>query len=201
MKNVKEHILAAAQALFFKKGIRSVSVDEIASALKMSKKTIYEYFKNKDDIVLELVKSHIHFHQKEIEKLIKKSDNIIEETLAIVKCSSEMMEQINPNVFEDLKTTYPKAWNYLEEFKKTFIIATITKGLQKGQKQRLIRKDINVKLMAYLRLIQINLLFQTDILREFNMSVNELQNQLTKHFLYGIATEKGIKIIEKHQKK
>lgn len=198
--SVKKNILAAAQELFFKKGIRKVTIDEIAVKLKMSKKTIYEHFENKDTIVFELVKSHLKTHKKEIESRIKKSSNVIEETLSIVQCSSEMMNHINPVLFEDLKTSYPKAWNYLEEFKKSFIMNLITRELEKGQKQGLIRKDINIKLMAYLRLLQINILFETDILKEFNMNFYELQHQLTRHFLYGIVTEKGMNLIQKYDK-
>lgn len=198
--NVKHNILSAAQELFFRRGIKSVTLDDIASKLKISKKTIYENFENKDTIVFELVKAHLSHHKEEIQKLIEKSDNIIEETMNIVQCSSEMMNHINPVVFEDLKTYYPKVWKYLEEFKSSFIMQTIIKGLEKGQRQGLIRKDINIQLIAYLRLLQINLLFETDILQKFNLSFNELQNQLTKHFLYGIATEKGIKIIQQFER-
>jgi AcrR family transcriptional regulator len=196
--STKKNILSSAQELFFKKGIRNVTLDEIASKLKISKKTIYDHFENKDEIVFELVKSHLKHHREVIEKLIEKSDNIIEETLSIVQCSSEMMNHINPILFEDLQTLYPKAWNYFEEFKKTFIMENLIKGLEKGQKQGLIRKDINIKLMAYLRLLQINLLFQTNILKEFDITFNELQNQLTKQFLYSITTEKGRKILRKY---
>lgn len=196
--SVKQNIISAAQELFFSKGIRRVTVDEIASKLKISKKTFYEHFENKDEVVYELVKHHLKTHKEKIEELIKKSDNIIEQTLSLVTCSSEMMKSINPVVFEDLKTFYPKAWKYLEEFKKNFIMDTIIKELEKGQKQGLIRKNINIKLMAYLRLLQINLLFETDVLEKFNISFDELQKLLTTHFLYGISTEKGIKILEKY---
>lgn len=200
MNTIKENILKAAQSLFFKKGIRNVSVDEIATELKISKRTIYKYFENKDDIVFQLVKKHLEHHKTEILKLMKEANNIIEETMSIVECSSEMMNHINPVVFEDLKTFYPKSWYYLEEFKKDFVLSSITKGLIKGQKQGIIRKDINIKLMAYLRLSQINLLFDSTLLKEFNISFNELQHQLTKQFLYGICTEKGIKLIQKYEK-
>jgi AcrR family transcriptional regulator len=195
---VRNNILKTAQELFFRKGIRNVSLDEIASSLKISKKTIYEYFENKDEIVLELVKNHLKQHKEIIEELIGKSENIVEEAMSIVQCSSEMMNHINPAVFDDLKTVYPKAWNYLEEFKQNFVMDTLTKQLEKGQKQGLIRKDINIKLMAYLRLLQINLIFETDILKKFNVTFNELQNQMTKQFLYGITTDKGRKILEKY---
>lgn len=198
MNSTKEKILQVAQELFFKKGIRAVTIDDIASHIKVSKRTIYMHFENKDDIVFDLVKHHLRIHREKIEEIIAKSHNIIEETMAIVKCSSEMMENINPSVFNDLKIFYPQAWNYLENFKKEFIIDTITKGLKKGQKQGLIRKDINVNLMAYLRLLQINLLFETDILQQFKITFHELQNQLTHHFLYGICTDKGIKTLKKY---
>lgn len=201
MNQVKEKILSSAQELFFKRGIRAVTIDDIARHIKISKRTIYKYFENKDEIVFTLVKNHLHLHQKEIEKIMANNHNIIEATLAIVKHSSDMMNQITPVVFSDLKTFYPKVWKYFENFKKDFIIQTITKGLKKGQKQGLIRKDINVKLIAYLRLLQINLIFEADMLQEFNITLAELQNQLTKHFLYGIATSKGIKILKKYESK
>ncbi len=197
MNEITENIIKVSQELFFKKGIRPVTLDEIAEQLKISKKTIYQHFENKDEIVFHIVKEHLHLHKKRIEEIINDSDNIIQEALEIVKCSSKMMEQINPLVFSDLKLFYPKAWEYFENFKKQFIIKTITKSLEKGIKQGLIRKDINVKLIAHLRLQQINLLFETDILQQFDITFNELQNQLTRQFLYGIATRKGIKVLDK----
>jgi len=196
--SVKQNILSAAQELFFSKGIKRVTVDEIVSKLKISKKTFYEHFKNKDEVVYELVKQHLEIHKEKIKEITKKSDNIIEQTLSIVTCSSEMMKSINPILFEDLKIFYPKVWKYIEEFKRKFIMEILIKELEKGQKKGLIRKNINVKLMAYLRLLQINLLFETDVLEKFNITFDELQKQLTTHFLYGISTEKGIKILEKY---
>lgn len=189
---MEEQIIEEFKNIVFKKGIKSVSIDELAQHMKISKKTIYQIFKSKEEIIEKLLKTHLEKHKVIIEKIHDESEDVIKELLLIMQCSSHMLTQINPQVFEDLKIHYKKIWKNFEEFKKEYVLNRIIKTLEKGQKQGLIRKNISLKLMAYLRLKEIELLMDYQFVKNFDMSIQQMQQAITEYFILGIAKEKGI---------
>lgn len=189
---MEEQILEEFKQLVFKKGIKSVSIDELSRQLKISKKTIYQYFKSKDQLIEKLLKKHLDVHKNSIEKIHNESEDVIKELLLIMQCSSYMLTQINPQVFEDLQLYYKKTWKKFEQFKKEYVLDRIIKTLEKGQKQGFIRKNISLKLMAHLRLKEIELLMDFHFVRNFDMSIFQMQKAITEYFILGVGTEQGI---------
>lgn len=189
---MEEQILESFKILVFRKGIKSISIDELAQEMRVSKKTIYQYFKSKEDLVNNLLKKHLKTHQQIIEKIHNESEDMIQEILLIMQCSTHMLTQINPIVFEDLKIHYKKIWHNFEQFKKEYVIDRLMKTLEKGQKQGLIRKNIPLELMAHLRLKEIELLMDYNFVKTFKMSMQEMQQSITEYFILGVCTQKGI---------
>lgn len=189
---MEKQILDTFKQLIFKKGIKSVSIDELSKQLKISKKTFYQYFKNKEQLVEKLLTKHLKEHKQIIEKIHEDANDVIHELLLIMHCSTSMLTQINPIVFEDLKTQYHKVWKNFEEFKKDYVLHRIIKTLEKGQKQGLIRPNISLKLMAHLRLKEIELLMDYQFIKNFNLSIAEMQKIITEYFILGVGTTKGI---------
>lgn len=185
-------LLEEFKNIIFKKGIKAVSIDELAQHMKISKKTIYQFFHSKEEMVEKLLKTHLEKHKVIIEKIHDESEDVIKELLLIMQCSSQMLTQINPQVFEDLNIYYKKIWKNFEKFKKEYVLDRIIKTLEKGQKQGLIRKNISLKLMAYLRLKEIELLMDYQFVKNFDMSIQQMQQAITEYFILGIGTEKGI---------
>lgn len=190
---MQEEILAQFKNLVFTRGIKAVSIDDLAREMKISKKTIYQHFEDKEDLVRKLLKKHLEEHKLIIEKIHEESEDVIQELLLIMQCSTHMLTQVNPVVFEDLKHYYRKAWNHFEEFKKEYVLGRIKKTLEKGQKQKLIRKNIPLDLMAHFRLKEIEFLMDYQFIRSFNMSIQEMQKNITEYFILGVGTPEGIK--------
>ncbi|HNE30690.1 MAG TPA: helix-turn-helix domain-containing protein, partial [Saprospiraceae bacterium] len=110
-KEVRERILEGAEGLFMKYGIRSVSMDDIARQLGISKKTLYQHFADKDDMIQQVSLSHLSRNQQEMEDMRRQAVNAIDELALISVALRKGMEELNPSLLFDLKKYHPKAWS------------------------------------------------------------------------------------------
>src|SRR5882724_1233517 len=97
----EDRIIQGGEDLFLQAGIKSVTMDDIAKHLGMSKKTIYQFFKDKNDLVLALVKKKLKDDEDQMSAIISQSGNVIEELINMMKCSEEIFSRINPIVIHD----------------------------------------------------------------------------------------------------
>lgn len=174
-------------------------MDDIAKHLGMSKKTIYQFFKDKNELVVALVKKKLQEDEDQMCALIKKSDNVIEEMINMMKCSEEIFSRINPIVIHDLQKYHPEAWEQFQAFKAKVIVHTLEELLTKGIKQGYIRPDIDVKIMARMRVMQVEMGFNTNIFPLAEFSPWKVQYQLLEHFNFGICTLKGYKLLDEYK--
>ena len=196
---IKEKILTEAFRLFCNKGIKSISMDDIAGHLAMSKKTLYKWFENKDEIVSAVISSHLRTNQCGCEEITSSSKDAVDELLKIVEFNKSLFSQLHPSVFFDLQKFYPKAWSLFNEFKSEFILAKVKANIERGIKEGLFRSDLNVEVMARLRLAQIEIVFNHDIFPPDKFNVSQVQLDCLEHFLLGIATLKGHKLVNKYK--
>lgn len=196
---IKEKILKGAEELFFKYGIKNITMDEIARHLGMSKKTLYQYFKDKDEMVHSLILDKIEEDKCIFGKTHKESENIVVEAFAIMKNIREIMGHVNPILFYELAKFYPKTWEKFNEFKRDFIRINLEESLRMGQAQGFVRSDININILSTMRLESIDMSFNTQIFPTDKYNLVEVHVALTEHFLYGICTLKGHKLINKYK--
>ncbi len=194
-----ERIVSGSEELFLKAGIKSVTMDDIATHLGMSKKTIYQFFKDKNELVFALVKKKLKDDEDQVAAIISQSGNVIEEMINMMKCSEEIFSRINPIVIHDLQKYHPEAWKQFQDFKSGVLVHTLEQLLSKGIKQGYIRPDIDVKILARMRVAQVEMGFNAAIfpLAEFNTW--KVQQQLLEHFNYGICTLKGYKLLNQYK--
>ncbi len=195
----KNRIIKGAEELFFKHGIRSITMDDIAKHLSMSKKTIYNFFKEKEEVVYTLMEMKIKEDQENFASIHESNINIVEEVFYMLKQMSEMFSSINPNVFYDLQKFYPKSWHLFTEFKEKCIVKMVEKSINKGKEDGLVRDDVNAKILARLRMEEIEMCFNSKVFAPDKFSILDTQLALAEHFLYGICTLKGHKLINKHK--
>lgn len=174
-------------------------MDDIAKHLGMSKKTIYQFFKDKNELVVALVKKKLQEDEDQMCALIEKSDNVIEEMINMMKCSEEIFSRINPIVIHDLQKYHPEAWQHFQAFKAEVIVHTLEELLTKGIKQGYIRPDIDVKIMARMRVMQVEMGFNNNIFPIAEFSPWKVQYQLLEHFNFGICTLKGYKLLDEYK--
>lgn len=190
---IKKKIIRGAETLFTKYGVRSISMDDIARHLSVSKKTLYQHFEDKEDIVTMAVQSHIERIVGEFDKIQNEATDAIDELSEVSKCLKRMMSEINPSLMFDLEKYHPRAWKVWVENKKHFIHDSIIKNLKKGVEQGFFRPELDLQIMATMRIELVQLAFDDRVFPPSQFKVPDVQLQLFDHFVFGLLTEKGRK--------
>jgi len=194
-----ERIISGGEELFLKAGIKSVTMDDIAKHLGMSKKTIYQFFKDKNELVIALVQKKLKEDEDQMEEIVSKSGNVIEGMINMMKCSEDIFSRINPIVIHDMQKYHPDAWKQFQNFKSGVIVQTLEELLKKGIEQGYIRPDIDVKVIARMRMIQVEMGFNTAIFPHSEFNVWKVQQQFLEHFNYGVCTLEGYKLLDEYR--
>jgi len=174
-------------------------MDDIATHLGMSKKTIYQFFKDKNELVIALVKKKLKEDEEQMNDIISRSANVIEEMINMMKCSEDIFSRINPIVIHDMQKYHPDAWKQFQNFKSGVIVQTLEELLSKGIQQGYIRPDIDVKILAKMRVNQVELGFNPHVFPVAEFNTWKVQQQLMEHFNYGICTLKGYKLLNQYK--
>ncbi|WP_259069521.1 TetR/AcrR family transcriptional regulator [Mucilaginibacter sp. X4EP1] len=194
-----ERIIQGGEELFLTAGIKSVTMDDIARHLGMSKKTIYQFFKDKNELVIALTEKKLKEDEEQMADIISKSNNVIEEMINMMKCSEEIFSRINPIVIHDMQKYHPDAWKQFQNFKSSVMVHTLEELLTKGIKQGYIRPDIDVKIIARMRMNQVELGFNSTVFPVAEFNTWTVQQQFNEHFNYGICTLKGYKLLNQYK--
>jgi AcrR family transcriptional regulator len=194
-----ERIINGGEELFLQAGIRSVTMDDIARHLGMSKKTIYQFFKDKDELVMALVKKKLKEDEDQMNAIISQSENVIEQMINMMKCSEEIFSRINPIVIHDMQKYYPNAWKQFQNFKAEVLIHKMEQLLTKGIDQGYIRPEIDVRIIARMHVNLVEMGFNNLIFPIAEFNTWKVQKQFLEHFNYGICTLKGVKLLNQHK--
>lgn len=195
---VKERILKAAEELFLKFGIRSVTMDEIASELGISKKTIYLHFEDKDAIVHEMATNRMSHEQGVCERIYEEAENPIHEVVKEIEILKKEAATFNPVIIYDLKKYHPKTWAVFQQHKQTIFLDITRRNLQEGVKQGLYRPEINIEILSRLRMEEFDFAFDPSVFPNNTFNQFEVHKTFIDHFLRGVVTEKGLKIYEQY---
>ena len=198
---MKEKILEEAGHLYMQYGVRSVTMDDIANSLSVSKKTIYQYFKDKDEIVTQSIFALIERDKQEFRNISDEAENVIEEFHLVSLCVRRMVDEINPSLLFDLKKYHTRAWEIYLNYKEDFIFNMVFDNMEKGKKEGYFRKEVNPNILARLRVEEIEMSFDNKVFPRNKFDFTEIHVQLLKHFLYGIMTDTGIKLFESYESK
>lgn len=197
---LKERILESTNELFFQYGVKSITMDDIANHLGISKKTIYEVFKNKNELVKQIVELNLNFTKSEIELKLNNSLDAIDAVVQITVAISGMMERMNPKLIYDLQKYHANAWKVFVEFKNKFLVDTVIKYLRRGKREGVFRPDMKLKVLAKIRIEQIESLLDPRAFPADQYSIKELMNESAKHFIIGVTTLKGHKLFNSYNK-
>ncbi len=189
--DIKARILIQASELFMKYGIRNVTMDGIARKLGISKKTIYQYFNNKANIVFEVSKAHFQEEEVKQEEIMRKAKNAVEELALFIPYVIQSFEEIPPNMIYEIQKYYPEAWKLFDRHKAGFILEKVRDNLRRGVAEGLYRPSINVELIARVRIAQIDASFSQDLFPSHQFDSIEVQLQMFSLYMYGIVSDKG----------
>ena len=195
----RERILIKANELFCKFGIRRVTMDEIALKTGMSKKTIYQSFSNKDELVDAVLDDHLSSSFSQCESNKVKAENAVHEIFLNIDMLQELMTEMNPTIFYDLEKFYPATFKKLYEHKHSYMFKTVKANLEWGMKDGLYREALNIDVITKLRLEMMFFPFNQDLFPYTKYNLPEVEKQSLEHYLYGIATVKAHKLIDKYK--
>lgn len=192
---VKDKILKESFQLFCRRGIKSVSMDDIAAHLSMSKKTIYKWFENKDQVVDGGLRVYLFDMHSDCCQIATHTGNAIEELFTIMQLVRQKMAGVHPAVFYDLQKFHPEAFQAWAAFKNEVLLQQILDNLRRGVAEGFYRSDFDLEIMARLRLLQVEHAFNPDFFPPDQFNLQQVQLTILEHFMLGIATLKGHRLI------
>ncbi len=197
--NSKEKILIESEALFMKFGVRSVSMDDIARHLSVSKKTLYQHFADKDELVTMMAQRHMKQDKETFEAISKQSKNAIDELVKISELMKRDLQDMNSSLLFDLQKFHTKAWNVWLDYRDNYVRKSVVRNLKQGIEEGYFRPEINPEILATLRIEGLELGFDVRKFPHGKFNLTEVQLQVFDHFIYGLLTDKGKKLYEKYK--
>ena len=175
-------------------------MDDIAKELGMSKKTIYQFYKEKDDLVNQLCGLELSEQESHFGEMNRSAKDPIHEIMMISDKMRVMMQNINPMFFLDLQKFYPSAFKRFQEFRENcayrYVLINIKKGIELG----IYRSDLDPEFVARLRLAQIDMLMFGNYFSYEKVSFARTHELVLDIFIFGICTIKGHKLFNNYKK-
>lgn len=187
-----------ARELFFRYGIRAVTMDEIASLMGISKKTLYQYYQDKDALVDAVVDYEITGDMQKCGTIQGAGKNALEEMILMFGMMEEIFANLNPVVVYELEKYYPASHLKMEQHKNSFFAEIIKTNIKKGIDEELYRKDIQMDILIRMRLESMFMVFDQKIFPKEKYPLLLTSRELLKHFVYGITTSKGNKLFTQY---
>ena len=189
---LEERILEVTMDMFHKQGIKQVRMDDIAKTLSISKRTLYEIFDDKETLLLKCIKRKQEMQDKYMQQFDLSQSNVLEVVLHHYQYTIELLPHVNPAFFEDLKK-YPSVVSLIrrkrmEDF--NHVVAYFNKGIEQG----IFQPDVNMELFIRLLNITTDNSMEADIYKHY--PIDEIYRAILFTYLRGIATDKGLKIID-----
>ncbi len=197
MEEKKLHILKNVGKLYLKYGIRSVTMDEIAREFGISKKTLYHYFKDKKDLVSQVM---LYYTENPVFSLNDSSlGNAIDRLFALRSHLIKVLKYYNNNLERDLKKQYPALFKEIHKFKRQHIFNETKINIEDGICEGYFRKELDSEFVA--KIIVGRMLFTLnpdyELFKESELSTIELFDKVMDYHMYAICTEKGLEYYRK----
>ena len=196
MENKKTEFLMQAFTVYMKFGIKSVTMDELARQLGMSKKTIYTFVKDKNDLVEQCVLFAQKEEMCEIDAISKENTNAIDETLAIGELIANKLRAVHPSIFFDIQKYHPKAFQLMNCHRDDLITETVISNLKKGKEQGVYRNNLDEAVISRMYLSFINVLFNGEVFPAVDYSFVQVYSEYFRYHIRGIASDKGLKYLQ-----
>lgn len=191
-------IVDEAARIFWTNGIRSVTMDDIARELGISKKTLYLYVKDKNDLVTKvLTHTSCRFHDH-ICGIQGQGLNAIDEMYAIAQYIATESAKFHPSLYFDLAKYHPDACRIMDQGKQVEVVDQVAANMEKGMREGLYRDNLNVPLLAKLYVVRFDQAMSVETGRfTEKYSLAEINWELFRYHIRGIASRKGIDYLEK----
>lgn len=193
--------ISKVHELLMRFGVRSLTMDDIARHLGISKKTIYTLVSDKADLVEKAIIFYMDADKVVMEKIHEDSENAIEELISISKNVSQHLRRMHPSILFDLQKYYPLAYAKFEEYKSEDVMMCVIRNLEDGIRQGLYRKNLNIPIVAKLYVGRIDLILDPTIFPQDKFDVKDVFYENIRYHIRGIASEQGVEYLKERFKK
>jgi len=188
---IRTRILEIATDQFMRLGVRAVTMEDIARLAGISKKTIYQEFADKKDLVKEAFELILEQDRQKLTFIMDSEDGVIEHLVKTSKMMRDRLQNMNPMAIHEIQKYFPEAWKMFEDFKEGVIQEDLVNILEKGKALGYFRPEIDSQILAKVRINQITSAFDLENFGRPDINFAEEQMVVMDHFLHGIFTEKG----------
>jgi AcrR family transcriptional regulator len=195
----KEKILEIARQKFFSDGFVKTSIDEIARDYHISKKTIYKYFKSKDELLNSVVKDFTSKVTEQIIEIMKSDKNSIDKLIDVLNLIQTSIRQLSLRYIDDIQKHKPKLWNYIERFRKENLERIVHQTIENGKKEGLFN-DVNPDIVFRIFYGAVRNVVNPEFLMSSPISVDDAINETFEILLNGVLTNEGKKLYKKQKK-
>lgn len=196
--SIRTRILENADLLFRQAGIRSITMDDISRHLSISKKTLYQHFSNKAEIVQGVMKCHFEEETCDFKRIEAQANDPVEELILLVKWMRKTWQEIPTNMVFDIQKYYPESWAMFHDFKEDVIINSVKKNLTKGVELGLYRSELDIEIVAKIRVEQIEVLMNPMTFPPDKYPPAMVHDQSFMLFAHGLVTFEGKQLIYKY---
>lgn len=166
-------------------------MDDVARGASMSKKTLYQYFDNKDHLVYHVVMHHFKSDTEEFQCIVEDAKDAVHEVLMVAQCMRRHVFKMNPSLLFDMQRFHASAWDEYLNFKHSVVKGMVKQNLEKGMKEGYFRSELDPEIIANLRVEQVQLAFDRNVFPPDRFELWEVHLQIMDHFVQGLLTEKG----------
>lgn len=200
MNEELRNLLTKVRCLYMKYGIKSVTMDDVARELGISKKTLYQYVNDKNELVQKFVEMELNEKSKNFSKMNNPELNAIEEVFEVHKSVQQMLKDYNPSTEYDLRKYYPELYAQIIKVRRERIYNNILSNLMKGKSEGLYRQELNTELIAKLQLSRVEAAFDDKIFTQDELLSPKLFLEMFIYHIRGIANQKGLVVLEQKLK-
>lgn len=191
-------MLERVRCLYQKYGIKSITMDDVARELGISKKTLYQYVTDKTDLVFKVFQQDMDNRRCEFEKLYSEERNAVEELIDVHKFVFKRMKEFNPSTDYDMRKYYPDLYRQIQEERYKKMYEKVIENIRKGKRQGLYRSELNEEVIAKLTVMRSDISGGVDSYSTNELLSSEFFTEVIIYHIRGIANENGIKILDEN---
>ena len=186
----KIKIIQVGEEKFFKEGFHKTTMDEVASELRMSKKTIYKFFPSKNDLVKAIAKQFMGNMKSRILPTLNSDKNAIEKLEELMKILAKASVRISPQMLDDMRRHFPSLWNEIDNFRTEMMFGNLTRVIDQGKVEGLFL-DYPTPIIMNMLVASVRTIVNPEFILNNNFSIIEAARTAFKILIGGITTEKG----------
>ena len=189
--NIRQRIIEASRERFYAMGFSKVTMDEMASELGISKKTMYKYFPSKDDLIDAITEWQMIRVLGRVKEIVNSPDDFIEKIHNLWSFVGETYSRMSKQYHDDMRRFRPDLWKRIEEFRNQHLIENATKLIDEGIKRGVFREDVNKEILVLHYVSAVQAILCPEVLVQHSFSAEEAFKTILRVTFDGILTDES----------